>query len=144
MPKSIRKSKLQRCNDRKWIEFKKHRLQLGLLASKVGDSRAGKFFGCHRWTARYWRINIVNKTLKGNPGGFRYLKYGQKRDSILQELIWLNIQKHRDYNIPQLQDLLQEQLGIVIHRSWIERVFRNWGWSWKIPTTTQIQVKLTI
>ena len=56
---------------------------------------------------------------------------------MVQRVLWLNVQLHPNFNIPQHVDSFAA-LGIPLKRDFVGRIFRSWGWSWKKPSHTQI------
>jgi len=102
-------------------------------------------FNVSKGCAQSYKKKLRDPTFHpGNWGGFRGLKYGS-HGMLIQRIVWL-LMKSRLYNyfnISLLVGLLKRIPGLhTMTEDFIARIFQSWGWTWKKPVYTQIEVAI--
>jgi hypothetical protein len=59
-------------------------------------------------------------------------------DVLVQHILWLQVQQHPSWNIPNHVGALNAS-GVAVNCGFVARIFQSWGWSWHKPTHTQIR-----
>jgi hypothetical protein len=82
----------------------------------------------------YWRRKIQDNTFHPqNHGGFRKerLKYSREVKEHIEDILWLSANQDRTKKITEYVRELKE-LGLeTMTPSYVGRIFRSWGMSWK-------------
>jgi len=101
----------------------------------------------------YWRQKAADPTLHdGLHGGRRHDKFSDvgwegARDFVCAA-IWKQINDFPDSQLPilttvanQAAAVIAEDRGLVakaVSQKWVARLFKDWRWSWKVPTVVQL------
>lgn len=103
--------------------------------------------------ANYWLKKAVDPTLHpGSHGGRRHDKFSGDgwegaRDFVCAA-IWHQINEFPDSQLltlttvaNQAAALIAEERGLeprTVSQRWVSRLFKDWNWSWKVPTVVQL------
>jgi hypothetical protein len=72
-------------------------------------------------------------------GGIRKVKFSTQQLTNITSVIWQFVHDHPRTTRSSIVRQVGQTLNVSISPTTISRLFRAWGWSWKIPSHVQLQ-----
>jgi hypothetical protein len=117
------------------------RVQLGLATLLTGSHQAAETKWTTQGRAKYWALKLVDPTFHPTKhGGWRNGTFAADEMPFVHQIILEFLKENPKAQKKDVKSHLEFVFSRNISNSALARATQSLGWSWKIPTTFQIQV----
>ena len=105
---------------------------VGIFSQLHGNRAAAQFIDVSRGKADYWKSKRNDANFHPRSHGGSYNQPRTPEKILMMEIfVWTLVSSDPFLKIGHIKSRLQDQLGEIVSRDWISRLFKSWKWSYK-------------
>jgi len=116
------------------------RKKVGKEAQRKSLNYVSQLFGVSRGFTRYWKRKYIDRSYHPKPnGGPKTFKFDFYTRNLIEELIWILVCEDPTNVLNYYVVKARKILNVDINNQYVSRIFKRWGWSWKIIDIRKIE-----
>ena len=120
-------------------KVRQYHLTIGIITTGIGTAAAQRVLGISRGAAQYWRRRL-NRTWHNKKWGGegRHVVWAGAHAQFLEAALWRLVKEKRGQTSLNEITRFLRRIDPHVNRSWVQKLFASWGWSWKYAGLQQL------